>query len=127
VKYQDSYPSPRDKTRRGRKNPAKRLGAREIVQRVAWLSLPAVSWAGLPPESDYEEHGGYRSSRSIIADRLSRLSPGIYALELEYDGASPDVDTPAEKIPELVNPKVVGVVRGPAEACRRRCCVAFAV
>jgi hypothetical protein len=85
--FEDSHSSVETKRRRGRSNAVKRHGARELVQRVAWLSQPLVYWSDAAPTFEPQQQISYRPLTNIIAERLSSLSSGVYAVQI----ASPQV------------------------------------
>jgi hypothetical protein len=84
--FEDSHSSVETKRRRGRSNAVKRHGARELVQRVAWLSQPLVYWSDAAPTFE-PQHVAYRPLTHVLAERLATLAPGVYAVQI----ASPQV------------------------------------
>jgi hypothetical protein len=74
------------KHRRGRSDVVEWHSARELVQRVAWLSQPLVYWSDAAPTFE-PQHVAYRPLTHLIAERLATLAPGVYAVQI----ASPQV------------------------------------
>ncbi len=93
-----------------RRDAEKRRGAREIVQRLEWLTFPIVYWTGEAPEINFCEAPAYRPLHLLIAERLSHLPPGLYAIEVEYPFDSDDEEDESD-IRERINPDVKTVIR----------------
>ncbi|MBN1674037.1 MAG: hypothetical protein JXR37_23505 [Kiritimatiellae bacterium] len=103
-----------EKIRKGRKNAEKRLGARDIVRRAAWLEWPLVYWTGSADGYPRAEKAGYRPISEVMALALRARAPGLYAVRLKYAAPDPAAECDPEQRHGLVNPTIelVGPVTG---------------
>ena len=70
---------------------ARRAGATDIERRTAWLAWPLVEWPGSFAQPPWPREIVYRPAACLIAEKLSRLPAGRYAVRLEYKSLNPTV------------------------------------
>lgn len=69
----------------------RRAGAADIERRTAWLAWPLVDWTGSFTHPPWPREVVYRPAACLIAEKLSRLPAGRYAVRLEYKSLNPAV------------------------------------
>jgi hypothetical protein len=69
----------------------RRAGAADIERRTAWLAWPLVDWPGSFTHPPWPREVVYRPAACLIAEKLSRLPAGRYAVRLEYKSLNPTV------------------------------------
>jgi len=76
----------RRKSGKGRKNASKRMNAREMLNRVSWLSYPLIFWQGdiFKNNDSCNDGNDYLSFNKFIPKVFRGLEPGVYTFELTY-------------------------------------------
>ena len=107
--YDDTFMDRVDQ-RKGFQKAEKKLAAKMVLRRVAWLDLVPVYWTGVAPDDPFVSDCAFRPITTVLADRLAGLSPGLYALELDYGPLdNQGLVNPRVKEVVPVNPELVAV------------------
>ena len=108
----DMLPSRSGRKRgRQRKNAAKRIGAKDLLRRAAWLSQPLVYWSGEPAPTPCADDLAYRPIPALLVERLSGQPAGLYTVELQRPELTPAMLADPDTARPRVNPTASGLVR----------------